>query len=151
QNNTALHEPTWASLIQLANYYDAEIKISRFTYSGRDDGSEKPDTEKKETMGFKTKDRWNDPRILPSLSDEFEQLAPGLVWCGHFNTLPTASDPLRGKDSLNGRASGVFPHTRIEMRPIATAAGEATKFNWTTGAVTLRNYIQKNAGITAEF
>lgn len=151
QNNTALHDPTWASLIELSKYYDAEIKISTFTYCGMQDGSEKRGTEKKEGMGYKIKDRWYDPRILAYISDEFEQLAPGLVWCGHSNTLPTATDPLSRVDSLNGRASGVWPHTRIECRPIATAAGEATKFNFTTGAVTLRNYVQKKSGIIAEF
>lgn len=148
QNNTHLHEPTWAALVNLAKYYDAEIKVATFTYIG-DDGSAKAGTERE--YGRKVEDRWYDPRVVAFRSDEFEQLAPGLVWCGHHNTLPTASDPLRGMDNLNGRSSGIFPHTRIEQRPIATAAGEATKFNWTTGAITLRNYVQKRAGITAEF
>lgn len=150
QNNTKLHDKTWASGINLAKHYDAEIKVSTFTYIGLE-GSEKRGTEKKDTMGLKVEDRWYDPRIIPYISDEFQQLAPGLVWCGHSNTLPTASDPLRGTQSLNGRASGIWPHTRIEMRPVATAQGEATKFNFTTGAITLRNYIQKRAGIAAEF
>lgn len=150
QNNTKLFDKGWAAGINLANYYEAEIKISTFTYVGSE-GSEKRGKEKGDTLGRKVEDRWYDPRIEPYISDEFEEIAPGLVWCGHSNTLPTASDPLRGKQSLNGRSSGVWPHTRIEMRPIATAQGEATKFNWTTGAVTLRNYVQKNAGIVAEF
>lgn len=150
QNNTTLHDATWASGINLAKHYDAEIKVSTFTYVGSE-GSEKRGKEKSDTMGRSLKDRWYDPRILPYISDEFEQIAPGLVWCGHSNTLPTASQPLRGKQSLNGRASGIWPHTRIEVRPIATAAGEATKFNFTTGAITLRNYVQKQAGIVAEF
>jgi len=152
QNNTKVHDATWASGINLAKHYDAEIKVSTFTYIGNEEGSQKRGHEKSgEAMGRKVEDRWYDPRVVPYISDEFQQLAPGLVWCGHSNTLPTASDPLRGTQSLNGRASGVWPHTRIEMRPVATAAGEATKFNFTTGAVTLRNYIQKRAGIAAEF
>lgn len=149
QNNTKLHDETWASLINIAKHYDAEIKVSTFTYIGND-GSAKRGSEGKD-FGFNVADRWYDPRAVAYISDDFEQLAPGLVWCGHANTLPTASDPLRGTDSLNGRASGVWPHPRIEMRPVATAAGEATKFNWTTGTIGLRNYLQKRAGITAEF
>jgi len=151
QNNTQLHEPTWASLINLSNYYGADIKISTFTYIGSQDGSEKRGREKKDSMGWKIEDRWYDPRVVPFISDDFEQLAPGLVWCGHYNTRPTSSDPLRSKENLNGRNSGVFPHTRVEMRPVATTQGDGTKFNFTTGAVTLRNYIQRDAGITAEF
>jgi len=146
QNNTAVHLETWKSLIQLARFYDASIKVSTFTYMPNLHGSAKRGKESE-----KIKKIWYDPIVLPFISDEFEQLAPGLVWNGHHNTLPTAADPLRGTENLNGRSSGVFPHPRIEMRPVATAAGEGTKFNWTTGSVTLRNYIQKRVGIMAEF
>jgi hypothetical protein len=36
------------------------------------------------------------------------------------------------------------------MESIASLPDEATKFNYATGAITLRNYIQKRAGILAE-
>lgn len=161
QNNTKLHDPTWGSLIELSKYYRADIKVATFTYIGAE-GSEKRGKEKKIGLGGRTKGRhsmadlaiearWYDERITPYIADEYEQLAPGLVWCGHWNSLPTALDPLRGAESLTGRSSGVFPHPRVEMRPIATVQGEGTKFNFTTGAVTLRNYIAKRAGLTAEF
>jgi len=153
QNNTKIHEPTWFSLLQLAEYYGAEVKVATFTYAPQDSaGSEKRNKERAwKDRGHKVVDRWYDHHIEDHISDAFEQLAPGLVWCGHTNTLPTAVDPLRGTENLNGRHSGVFPHTRMEMRSIATSPGEATKFNWTTGAVTLRNYKQMRAGIVAEF
>lgn len=151
QNNTKLHDATWGSLIELSKFYNADIKVATFTYVAVSDGSEKRGAEKKDTLGYKIEDRWYDPRIEPYICDEYEQLAPGLVWCGHWNSLPTAVDPLRGTESLNGRDSGIFPHPRIEMRPVATVQGEGTKFNWTTGSITLRNYIAKRAGLTAEF
>ncbi len=151
QNNTYLHDATWAAGINLAKYYDAEIMVGTFTYAPNSDGSEKRGKEMKDTLGFKLKDRWYDQRALPYIADEFVELAPGLVWCGHHNMLPTNSEPLRGKESLNGRSSSIYPHTRIAMRSIATMPGDGTKFNVTTGTVGLRNYMQKNAGITAEF
>lgn len=147
QNNTVLHEPTWAALMNIANHYAADIKVATFTYIGSE-GSEKRGREKKATMGRQIEDRWYDDRVVPFISDDFEQLAPGLVWCGNMNILPTASDPLRGMENLNGRNSAVFPHPRIEMRPVATTQGDATKFNWTTGSVTLRNYIQKRSAFS---
>lgn len=151
QNNTYLHEPTWAAGINLAKYYDAEIMVGTFTYIGDNEGSEKRSKEKKNDLGYKISDRWYDKRAEVYLSDEFVELAPGLVWCGHHNILPTSSDPLRGKESLNGRSSAIYPHTRVAMRSVATMPGDGTKFNVTTGTIGLRNYIQKNSGITAEF
>lgn len=151
QNNTKLHDATWASGIELAKYYDADIMVGTFTYVGGD-GSEKRGKESdREAHGWKIDDRWYDPRIMPYISDEYVQLAPGLVWCGQSNILPTRSDPLRGKENINGRNSGIYPHPRIEMRPVATTQSEGTKFNYTTGTIGLRNYLQKDAGITAEF
>jgi hypothetical protein len=37
------------------------------------------------------------------------------------------------------------------MKSVASVKSDPTKFNWTTGTVTLRNYIQKKAGQKAEF
>lgn len=150
QNNTLPHMPTFESLIQLSKYYRADLKIATFTYAPQDEGSVKRGTGKS-GHGFKVKDQWYDSRLEPYFADEYEQLAPGLVWCGHWNSLPTALDPLRGAESITGRSSGIFPHPRFEMRPIATVQGEGTKFNWTTGCVTRRNYMQKRAGLLGEF
>lgn len=150
QNNTQVHLPTWRALMKLAEHYDAEIKISTFTYIPTEEGSQKRGKENT-SGGRKLSDRWYAAEVVPYISDDFEELAPGLVWCGHSNTLPTAVDPLSGVESFNGRRSGIFPHTTIAMRPVPTMAEDGTKFNWTTGAVTLRNYIQKRAGIRAEF
>ena len=148
QNNTLPHLSTWATLVNLAEYWGAEIKVSTFTYSPLDTVEKRGSTK---NFGRKEGDRWYASEFEPYICDEFEELAPGLVWCGHANTLPTASDPLAGTESMNGRASGVWPHTTIQMRSIATMKGDPAKFNYTTGAVTLRNYLQKRAGIRGEF
>lgn len=146
QNNTLAHKPTWQSLLHLADHWGATIKVSTFTYVVLQEGSQK-----RGAAAAKTNAIWYDPALVPYIADTFEQLAPGLVWCGHANTLPTASDPLTGTESMNGRNSGVWPHTTIQMRSIATMHGDPPKLNYTTGAITLRNYIQKRAGIRAEF
>jgi len=74
-----------------------------------------------------------------------------LVWCGESNTLPTAVNPLSGFESYTGRKSGIFPHTKVALESIPSMAGEGTKFNYTTGALTLRNHIQRKAGLKADF
>lgn len=150
QNNTPVHRPTWQSLVNLAEHYGAEIKVSTFTYIRTQEGSGKRGRETGVTGRF-VEDRWYAPEVEPFISDAYEQIGHSLVWCGHHNTLPTATDPLSRADNLNGRASGIFPHTRQEMRSVAASPGEATKLNYSTGTVTLQNYVQKRAGIAAEF
>ena len=149
QNNTRVNRRVWESLVNMAEYYDAEIKVSTFTYTPQDGGSVKRGQDKMK-FGHKVEDRWYDIDTK-YISDEFEQIAPGLVWCGHSNRLPTAANPLAGVESINGRNSGIWPHTTIQMRPVATMHGDAAKFNWTTGTIGMKNYMQKFAGQRGEF
>jgi hypothetical protein len=68
-----------------------------------------------------------------------------------MNTLPTAKNPLNGWDSYAGDNSGIYPHPKIQMKSVPTAKNKLAKINYTTGAVTKRNYIHKRAGIHADF
>ena len=67
-----------------------------------------------------------------------------------MNILPTTPDPLSGLETYTGRSSGIFPQAKHAARSIASAKHEPTKFNFTTGTCTKRNYIQKAAGLKAE-
>jgi hypothetical protein len=150
QSNTKLHDWTWRNLVALAEHYGARIHVSRFTYKKEAYGSKAVKPGKGATAADKA-DLWYDKRIEPFISDEGANVAPGLVWCGEMNILPTAIRPLSGMESYTGRKSGIFPHAKIAMESIASHKSEPTKFNYTTGAVTLRNYIAKKAGLKAEF
>lgn len=147
QSDTLLHEETWASLMALADHYEAEVLVSTYTYVHRQEGSAKRGTQ------GPTADRlWYDPRIEPYVCDQMVALAPTLIWNGHMNILPTAVDPLSGLDTYNGPKSSIFPHAKVALKSIAAMiAGAAPKFQYTTGTATKRNYIQKKAGQKAEF
>lgn len=145
QNNTLVDPKAWATLQSLASHYDAVLKVATFTYRQLHEGSAKRGTRKIEH------EIWYDREIEPYVSDKFERLAPGLVWNGMMNTLPTAANPLTGFESFNGRDSGIFPHPKFAMESIATVQSDPAKFLYTTGCITKRNYIQKRAGILAEF
>lgn len=147
QNNTELHMPVWANLQALAAHYGAELLISRFTYS---QSAYSPTPPKPGTQPEK-EELWYAPEILPHVCDERVELAPGLVWCGESNISPTAVRPLSGFETYTGRKSAIFPHTKVAMESIASGKREGTKLIFTTGTVTLRNYIQKRAGLRAEF
>lgn len=147
QNNTHIHEPTMRTLEHMSAQLDARLMISRFTYNHNAFGqlSVKPGTKKSQA------NLWYDPRIAPYVADERVELAPGLVWCGEVNTLPTAERPLRGFEAYTGRKSGIFPHVKVALDSIPSGKHEGTKLNYTTGTVTQHNYIQKKAGLKAEF
>ncbi len=151
QNNTTLHGGLWLNLLALARHYDAKIMVSRFVYDKR---SQSSDLDKKVATGKAAKERagieW-DPRIHPYLADDRVALAPGLVWCGEMNILPTAVRPLSGLEAYTGRKSSVVPHVKLAMVSVPSGKHEATKFVYTTGTVTQRNYIQRKEGLKAEF
>ncbi len=151
QNNTQIHAPTWKALRVLADHYCAEILVSRFTYNKSAYSTSKNTKPGTSRNRDDCTEMWYAPEIKSYVCDRRVQLAPGLVFCGEMNILPTAIDPLSGFGSYTGRKSGIFPHTKIAMRSVASAKHEPTKFNWTTGTITQRNYLQRTAGLKAEW
>lgn len=148
QSNTGIHTACWRNLLALAAHDDAEVLVASFTYS-------KP----RASVGAKRKtakeagevEEWWAPEVEPYLCDRPVQLAPGLVWCGELQILPTAVNPISGLESYTGRDSSIIPHPKFAMQSVASPKGAGTKFIYTTGTVTLRNYIQKKAGQKASF
>ncbi len=149
QNNTKVRGPVHANIRALVDYYEAEFLCASYTYNQNAYGKL---SVKRGTNKSADRDQWYAPEIEPFLdaSDKNIQLAPGLVWCGRMNTLPTAPDPLSGFETYTGSDSGIFPHAKLAMRSVATGKHAPTKFNYTTGTVTQLNYIQKKAGLKAE-
>lgn len=148
QNNTHVHVPVFNNLVALADHYDAQMIVGTFTYNQNRYG---PMSVKMGKSKAKETRLWYAPEITQYIRDESVALAPGLVWCGEMNTLPTATDPLRGFEVYTGRASGIFPHAKVAMRSVASGtASEPTKFNYTTGTLTQRNYVAKRAGLRAQ-
>jgi hypothetical protein len=147
QNNTRVNNKVWEGLKELARYRNASICVSTFTYnkSAYSEGSVKRGkAARKEKI-------WYDPAIEPYVLDESMYVTPTLVWCGELNILPTAVRPLSGFESYTGSASGIFPHTKIALASVASGKKGHAKLNYTTGTVTLKNYIAKTAGFKADF
>lgn len=154
QNNTPLHAACWDNLHALAREDGAKIIVSRFTYAvdsaasiGQKVGTKTPKTAKERRDATEVWDR----RLEPFIEDRSIEIAPGLVWCGELQILPTAVNPLRGLESYTGRDSSIIPHPKFALSCVASPKGRGTKFLYTTGAVTERHYIQKSAGQKASF
>lgn len=147
QNNTLVHEDFWANVQAMAKHYDARIMVGTFSYNQNNFGklAVKRDTKKP----FES-ELWYDPKLTPHFCDKIVELTPGLTWYGTMNILPTEDNPISGLESHGGASSVIFPHTKIEMRSIATTPDSPVKMIYTTGAVTLMNYLQKKLGIKAE-
>jgi len=152
QNNTLLH-PGFNNLVAYVDWYNnqegwsAELRVGTFTYNkaAYGDKAVKRGTHEPDADGL-----WYAPEIQQYICDSPVEIAPGLIWCGEQNILPTAKYPLNGMEAYNGRASNIVPHSKMALDSVASMADEATKFNFATGAMTMRNYIQKRAGINAE-
>lgn len=154
QNNTHVH-PAFNNILALRDWLDdldkgtCDIMVGTYSYQISAYG---PKAVKRGTFNRnKVHDRlWYAREIEDYIVDESVQLAPGLVWCGEQNILPTARHPLTAFEDYNGRESNIVPHAKIAMESVASMAHEATKLNFSTGTITQRNYIQKRAGILAE-
>lgn len=149
QNNTPVHSAFLDNLEAYARHAGAQIHVARCTYA-------KALFANAEHVkgGAKSSDRdgcWYDPRVDQYVSDEPLLLAPTLMWCAELNILPTATRPLSGLDNYAGEASGIFPHTKVAMSSVPTRRNARTRINYTTGALSLRNYVQRKAGQKADF
>jgi hypothetical protein len=157
QNNTHPHEAGLKNLLALGEWTKRlkrgntfEFIVGTFSYAIDSYGAKAVKRGKYKAGDNHREELWYAPALVPYICDDSIALAPGLVWCGEMNILPTASNPLTGLDDYNGRASNIVPHVKQTMESVASLPDEATKFNFSTGGITLRNYIQKRAGIVAE-
>lgn len=139
QDGSRPHVPFLRNLEKYAKHLDARIFISGFTYN-------------KALFEDHAKTRAAYAlELLPYLTQQRINIGSGLMFCGEQNTLPTAVNPLSGFDSYTGMKWGIFPHPKVHLKTIPTAKTDPVKIIMTTGAITLPNYVQKKAGIKAEF
>ena len=147
QNNTFVHKDFWENVLAMSKHYGAQILVGTFSYNQNNFGSLAVKNGTKKPF---ERELWYDPTIAPYINDARRELAPGLVWSGNMNILPTEDNPISGLETYGGASSIIFPHTKIEMRSIATMPNMPVKMIYTTGAITLMNYLQKKLGIKAE-
>ncbi len=140
QNNTLIHKEFFDSLLQLVKHRNAELLVSTFLYnkSGFQNGEGNNDI-------------WFDPKIKPFICNERLLLADDLIFCGELNILPTATNPESGFESYCGNRSGIIPHAKQRMKPLAAPISNGARHLYTTGAVTRLNYIEQKAGQKAAY
>lgn len=141
QNNTMIHDQFWQSLQRFCADRGATLMVAKTRYnkSGFQNLTSEGDEE------------WYDPRLEPYFVTNSVQIAPDLVWCGELDILPTAVSPLSGFENYTRSASAIVPHVKVQMKSAPTMKHQPPRFLYTTGTVTLRNYIERKAGQKAAF
>ena len=142
QNNTYLHDKFFHALLNYCNHNKAQLVVAKFHYNKN--AFQNLSAENDDGV-------WYDQRLEPYFLPEQATVAPDLIWCGELDILPTAVNPLSGLDNYTRDASCIVPHAKVQMKSVPTPKHEPTKFMYTTGAVTMRNYIPRKAGQKASF
>lgn len=139
QNNTKVHQGMFDTMLNFCKVNDAKLLVSKFTYKKKGF----------QTATSESDNLWYDPCLAPYLMNEQIQLGDFLFY-GNFDILPTAVNPLSGLESHSGEKDCGFPHTKLNMRPVASLPTTKAKHIYTTGACTLINYVPRKAGQKAE-
>jgi len=140
QDDTPLFKNFWTNLLAYVEHRKAELLVGGYTYSKNMFKAE----ENTETATY-------DTRLGPYMCTEKKMLAPGLMWVGDANILPTAVNPLSGYENLSRDNWAIIPHSRIRLQSVPISPSSLPKQIMSTGTVTDPNYIQRSAGKKAEF
>lgn len=138
QDDTPVHAAFWRNLLVFAEHIGANILVGGFTYQKglyEDHASR--------TAAFCAD-------VQPYIVHENVECGP-LVFAAKFNILPTAVRPLSGLETYTRGRFGVFPHAKVQLVSTPSSGGARFAHQMTTGACTVPNYIEKKAGIKAEF
>lgn len=85
------------------------------------------------------------------LYEQRRKLNNNLVVVGDMKVQPTAADPLTSLEGLTHGESGIFGHTKLRLKCVATPQNRMPKILTTTGACTQPNYTDTPTGKKGEF
>jgi hypothetical protein len=138
QDETQVHAPFWRNLHAYAAAIDAEVLVAGFTY------------QKGLFEDHATRAGYFVAAVQPYLRHENVMLGP-VLFAAKMNILPTAVRPLSGLETYSRGAWAVFPHAKVQLVSVPSLPGRHPAMVMTTGACTVPNYIEKKAGLKAEF
>lgn len=164
QNATATHLGFWTALKALAKDVDADIAViplryknptSVFTDSQKNAEYWLRDVARQELIDENGDQYYAfeevDERARKYLYEQRKKFNDNLVVVGDIKLQPTQVDPLTGMEGITHGESGIFGHTKLRMRCVATPQSRMPKILTTTGACTVPNYTDSKAGKKGEF
>ncbi len=93
---------------------------------------------------------WDAP-LRPYLWSIPYDLNANVTLLTQVRTQPTAVAPLSGFDAVSLASSAILPHTKLQLKSVATPQGEMAKTLTTTGAVTREHYTNTKSGAIGGF
>ena len=142
QNKTPAHGPLVVNMHALAaaRGYDF-IEIGPFTY-GKSLFTEK---KKKDIVDVAP---WSG-MIADNITRSRRHLSPKIQACFEMNMRPTKANPLGGLNEYVRGKSSIFAHPRRAMLSVPRPQSSDPIYMWTTGACTVPNYVEMEAGLKA--
>jgi hypothetical protein len=141
QNATPVHKTFLASLLSYCEHRDAELIVVPIRYAN---------PTSRWSKAAQSHDWWAE-EVVPYMTQERVALGEHMVLLGDIKTVPTATRPLDGFETISGPRSAIIAHPKLELMAIPTPQQRLPKLLTTTGAVTVRNYIDSKAGKKGEF
>ncbi len=149
QNNSHVH-PVLAVAQRWAAENQGEVLVARISYNAAAYGQPHEVVVEEGDGDPEDGGQWYAPELADLIVRAPMRLADDLLFTVGMNISPSAVDPLSGLESYTRSSSGIFPHTKHEMRSMASMKGVPARMLYTTGACTLANYIPRKAGQKAE-
>lgn len=138
QDETAVAEPFWSNLLAYAEEIGAKVLVGGFTY------------QKGLFEDHATRTAVFAQKVQPHLVHENVMLGP-LLFAAKMNILPTATRPLSGLETYSRGAWCIFPHAKRQLVSVPALPGQHPAMVMTSGTCTVPNYVEKKAGLKAEF
>lgn len=140
QNNTDINKPFFDTLLRYCEYNKAKLLIGKTLYN-KNAFAQPEDIE----------DVFFDPAVLPYLVEGMVSLSNTCMFFAGAHVLPTAKNPLSGFEAVTGpNVDCIIPSVQIGLKVLARLKHAQGKRLFSTGAVTLKNFIQRRAGQAAE-
>jgi hypothetical protein len=139
QDETSVHLPFWRNLLAYGTHLGAEVMVAGFTYN------------KSLFEDHAARSGVFAEVVRPYLRHDNVELSPEILFAAKMNTLPTAVKPLSGLETYTQGRWGVFPHAKVQLVSVPALNGRHPAMLMTTGACTMPNYVEKKAGLKAEF
>lgn len=141
QNMTPLHGPAYINIMARARSQGAEVVVVGQTYG-------KGLFESRKKKGALEVAPW--PREIAYLVTRKRRTLPGGVeLAAEMPISPTTSRPLNGKHRYARGKRMIFAHPKREIRTVPRPKGKPSVLLWTTGAISVPNYVLRQAGVMA--
>jgi hypothetical protein len=152
QNATPLHAAFWASLLQYCEFRDAELMVIPIRYKNATSRWTESQANAEWWLEHPALSQTEAGRPLQKyLWNVRKELNKNISVLGDIKVQPTAVSPLTGFEGITHGESGIFGHTKLQLKVIATPQGKYPKILTTTGACTVKNYTDTRAGKLGEF